>query len=281
MAPGLHRRLWSPFVLVFATVLAGAAGAQAGTVALSLPELANHAGQVIVGTVAGVRPYWADDPRRIESEITLERVEYLKGRLADSTDRFALIVPGGEVDGTRMTVGCAPEFRVGERWILFLLPTYRNHPVVGLHQGAFLVRPDADGVERVMSRHHGAEAAVAEIGADGFVEHVQRAADAREHVRAAHHVRVIAADASEPQSMTYADFVARLAPILAVSREHHLTAPAGRPVFAHYRAVPLRPAPTQQGANGADHRPVPRRGQGGARTAPPTTRPAAGEGVAP
>jgi hypothetical protein len=241
---------------------------------MSAAGMADHAAQVIVGRVAEVRSYWADNPRRIESEVTLEDVEYLKGRLAESESRFTLIVPGGQVGEMRMSICCAPELRVGEKWMLFLLPEYRTYPVVGLSQGAFLIKADADGVERVVSRTHGVETAVTGIGADGFIQHVApEAADAHAHLVSAEKMRLVQSAPADAKAITYQDFVAELAPVLAASRRHVLDQPAGQRVAVTYKAVPLgmseferqrrtarqaeEPAPPLRGA-GAAQRIVPR-----------------------
>ena len=258
-----------------------AAWAPLATAAVAVPmtlnTLADHAGQVIVGRVTAVRSYWASDPRRIESAVTLEGAEYLKGRLADSTDRFTLIVPGGEVDKTRMTIPDAPELRVGEKWLLFLLPTYHTHPVVGIYQGAFLIKPDADGVERVMSRAEGREAGVAGVGSDGFIQYAPSAAvDPHESLQGAEHMGLVTPRAQAAAPVAYTDFVTQLTPVLAASRDHQLTAPAGRPAIVKYRAVPLRLSPMEQRRQaekkaGAPAAPV--RGAGAARPAAPPVAP--------
>jgi hypothetical protein len=256
-------------LLALAAGLAGWAVAQASTVIpMSVATLADNAGQVIVGRVAAVRCYRADNPRRIESEVMLEGVEYLKGRLADSSDRFTLIVPGGEVDKLRMTVCCAPDLRIGEKWMLFLLPTYHTFPVVGIFQGAFLIKADKDGVERVISRTHGRETSVAGIGADGFVQYVaDAAADARDYLVGADNMRLVTPDAQKAEPIAFADFVTQLAPVLAASRDHQLKAPAGRPEIVELRAVPLQYSRMEKQRQAEKHgakSPTPPRGEGGA-----------------
>ena len=270
MTPTSRRKSPQLLLLALAVALATWNAAQASTVTpMSASTLADNAGQVIVGRVTSVRSYWAVDPRRIESEVTLEGVDYLKGRLADSSDRFTLIVPGGEVDAVRMTVCCAPDLRVGEKWMLFLLPSYHTHPVVGIFQGAFLIKTDADGVERVVSRTHGRESAVAGIGADGFVRYAQDApADVHEYLLGAENMRLVTPPAQKAPPTTYADFTAQLAPVLAASRDHQLKAPAGQPVIARYRAVPLQLSNFEK------------RRQAERRAAAPTA-PLRGEGAAP
>ena len=232
-------------------VLALIGTAQASTVVpMTVETLADHAGQVIVGEVSSVRSYWADDQRRIESEVTFGQVEYLKGALPDATDEFTLTVPGGTVGEMSMSVCCAPEFKVDEKWLLFLLPSYKTFPVVGLYQGSFLIQADDKGVERISHRRHGALEPVSGVGADGFLQcSVKHDSSAHAHLQAAHNMRLKeeSADAQATPALTYAEFVDLLRPILAASRDHELTQPAGQRVLIEYtRAVPLRPSAWQQ-----------------------------------
>ena len=209
---------------------------------------------MIVGRVTAVRPYWADDPRRIESEVTFEQVEYLKGARPDSADAFSLIVPGGTVGTTRMTVCCAPEFTVGDKWLLCLLPTYKTYPVIGLYQGAFLIRPDVDGVERVVHRRHGREEPIAGIAANGYIRHSRKSSgSAHDHLLAATNVRLLAGptQSDTAEAISYEDFVAQLRPVLAASHDHQLTQPAGRRVLVDYTAVPLRRSEFQRATDRA------------------------------
>jgi hypothetical protein len=214
---------------------------------MTVSTLADNAGQVIVGKVAAVRSYWTGDPRRIESEVTFDGVEYLKGRLANSSDHFTLIVPGGQIDRQRMAVCCAPDLRVGEKWMLFLLPSYHNFPVVGISQGAYLIKPDADGVERVLSRSHDRESTVTGIGEDGFVQFAAGpATDGGVELVEADNMELVTPQQREAAAISYGDFVKQLTPILAASRDHKLTAAAGRPDIVKYSAVPLRPSRLQK-----------------------------------
>ncbi|MFQ5496104.1 MAG: hypothetical protein ACE5EX_12070, partial [Phycisphaerae bacterium] len=119
-------------------------------VPMTLATIADHAGQVILADITVVRSAWADNPRRIETTITLSPVEYLKGAPGTaSASTFTLIVPGGTVGDTQMRITGAPDFRVGDRWMLCLLPTYKTHPVVGVSRGAFKIVSDDRGVQRV------------------------------------------------------------------------------------------------------------------------------------
>ena len=220
-------------------------------VPMNLETLADHAGQVIVGHVADVRSYWADPggpERRIESEVTFHQVEYLKGALRNSTSVFTLTIPGGTVGDVRMQVCCAPSFAAGDKWILFLLPAYRTFPVVGLYQGAFLVRPDDEGIERVYRARHDALQPITGIDADDFV---RLAAGTRntvqEHLVAANRIRFNpeAVSAEPAAAMPYEDFVAQIRPLVDNSRSYALVRPSGHRILVDYNPASLKRSPLE------------------------------------
>ena len=232
---------------------------------MTVETLADHSGQVIEGVVASVRSYWAAGPRRIESEVTFAQVQYLKGALPDAGDTFSLTVPGGTVGEVRMQVCCAPDFRVGDKWILCLLPSYETFPVVGLHQGAFLVRADQDGVERIAYERHGVAEPIVGVDGDGFLQVARRHPRKNHpHPHEAHNVRVNfePAESAPPQGLSRDEFVALLHPVLTASRDHQLATPAGRRVLVEYTPVPLKCSDMQKDL---DHR---RPGNGTPQTLP-------------
>ena len=107
-------------------------------VRLSLPDIADHSGQVVRGKVASLQSYWtaAYGSRTIETKITLESVSCFKGQRSVST-LFEFTMPGGTVGDITMRIAGAPEFKQGEEWVLFLLPEWKSFPTVGLYQGAY------------------------------------------------------------------------------------------------------------------------------------------------
>ena len=228
------------FAAAFALLASTAA---AGTVVpMNLETLADHAGQVLVGRVVSVRSYWADHGQRIESEVIFEQVEYLKGALRDSTPTFSLVVPGGTIGETQMRVCCAPQFAAGDKWVLFLLPTYRTFPVVGLYQGAFLVRPDADGVERVYQVRHRTAEPVVGLDSEGFIRAAdRRRSPAHEHLVGATNavLKIEPGRTGVVEAMSYEDIIARIRSTVAHSKNHHLAKPAGRPERLRHRPAPL------------------------------------------
>jgi len=243
--------------LLVTLALCGAAQASV-VIPMTMAEIADNAGQVIVGDVTSVRSYWADNPRRIESEVTLANVEYLKGRLADSSSTFNLIVPGGNVGEWGMHISDAPVFAEGEKCVLFILPTYRTFPVVGLSQGCFRAKAAEDGVERMYTAEG---EPVKGLGSDGFVQLTAKpTGSVMQHLVAENNVRVKPpAEPATPreEAMSLADFKAMILPIIAASKSHQLTEPAGRPIFETSRsAQPLHRAGGPLPNNGPSAQPA-------------------------
>jgi len=236
------------FAIVVSLALAGLQARASSVVPMNLAALSDHAGQVIVGTVAAVRCYWEQNPPQILSEVTFEGVEYLKGGRPDIDPTFTLLVPGGTVGTMEIRVCGAPNFAVGERWLLCLLPSYKTFPVVGISQGAFRLVPDAEGVARVYHQVNETLLPITGIDAEGFV---QVSGTCRGPLRARvaggvnTQVRIRSAPANMGRAMSYGQFLARLGPILQRSKDHHLTGPAGQRVPVRYVPVPLQASPGQ------------------------------------
>lgn len=250
MRTASHVRIHTIMTVAVGLVLVTSVAKATSVVPMDLDTLADHSGQVIVGTVTAVRSYWADSPRRIESEIAFEETEYLKGTLPDSRSTFTLVVPGGTVGQTSMQLAGTPTFAVGEKWVLFLLPSYKTFPVVGLSQGAFRVQAGGDGVERVF-----ASSGSPVVGIDPTLMVTTAGSDyesASEHLIEAVSARLISEGRSQyrcetglpaGQAMSYQQFLARVQPILDGSHDHKLTGPAGRRVLVEFTPVPPAPLP--------------------------------------
>ena len=141
-----------------------------------------------------------------------------------------------------MRICCAPEFKAGERWILFLLPAYKTFPTVGIGLGAFRLAEDAAGVARVY-QHGGLP--VSGVNDETWIEF---ASAPRSHVHgqlagASSNMRV--ADRSNEtlaKTMTFDAFRDAIQPTLDKSRSFDLTSPAGQRVLVTYRPVPIRTA---------------------------------------
>ena len=136
---------------------------------MPLQRIADLSGHIVVANVASVQSYWAENPRRIETRVTLTNAEFLKG--GDAAQRtLSFTVPGGTVDTWQARVSGAPEFNEGERWALCLLPAWRSFPTAGIHQGGFRLMNDG-GVQ------DGRGATVTALDSGGYI--VTKAADSR------------------------------------------------------------------------------------------------------
>ncbi len=253
-------------LLVFGLLMATSARVLASQIVpMSIEQLADYSGEVIVGTVSSVASQWRENPRRIESEVTFEGVSFLKGERALPNKTLTLTVPGGTVGEFQMRVCCAPEFTVGDKWVLMLLPTYKTYPVVGIYRGALRVVEDGNGVERV---YNAAKRSVTGIDASGhLVIEGQARQGAAEHLIAERGVHLIAASTREyaaDEAIGFAEFVDRLAPVLAASRQHVMNQPAGTPVRPDLSPVALKPSPMARAAergHDSPHRELPRPAQ--------------------
>jgi hypothetical protein len=114
-----------------------------------LGDIARGAAVIVRGTVVEVRTEWVDGRRRVETIVTLQVSETLKG---DMSGRLSFKVPGGVIGRYRtITIG-APSFRQGEEVVLFLGALPPSLPyVLGLGQGVFRVRRDARSGETTVT----------------------------------------------------------------------------------------------------------------------------------
>ena len=134
----IKRCLVATVVAVMLTV--GRVGAIT-VVPMTFEQLVDESDAVIYARVGQVRGQWTRDRRSIDSIVTLDVLRYLKGDLGESV---LLRLPGGEAGGRVNVVPGAPILREGELVVVFLdsqapaIPT-----VLGLTQGLFRVRPDA------------------------------------------------------------------------------------------------------------------------------------------
>ena len=242
-------------VLILGTLAATAAHATTVT-PMNVDRLSDLAGQVIVGNVAAVNSYWASDPIRIETEVIFDDVSFLKGELPDAPPGFALVVPGGTVGDFTMRIAGAPTFRVGEKRLLFLLPTYKTFPAVGVDQGAFSIRPDQSGVDRV---YQSSGLPVAGFDSNGFVRTAKISPTRRHNLPRAIpgesiRPRPIAEAQPAPQpttALSLDEFIQQISPALDASRDHQLSEPAGRRIPVQYIPVPLKSSPGQRARTNA------------------------------
>lgn len=113
-------------------------------------ELVARAEQVVEGTVTEVRE--EPDASGVQRTlVVLVDLVVLKGQVGG--DRFTLDLAGGSKQGRRAAILDLPEFRPGERYVLFVAGNGRAVcPLVGVWQGAFrVVRDQQRGVDVVVT----------------------------------------------------------------------------------------------------------------------------------
>ncbi len=219
---------------LFAMVIG--APALACTRPMSVAEMAAYSAQVLTVRVESVRSMWTENPRRIETEYTFIIEEALKGVRAIG-ERTIVTAPGGTVGAWSMRLCCAPEFVAGESYVVFLLPEYRTHPVVGMSRGAFHLVTDGAGERRVMSVDG---AALVGLGGDGVPE-MSRLQHQGPKPTASSGVQVVDVprDAVNARAMTYDSLRRELAPVLKASRVFPAGGPVGQRVQADYSPVAM------------------------------------------
>jgi len=133
----------------------------------TLDRLATESAYVVTATVSEVRSSWTPDHMTIETTVTLTGVERVTrdGSVAEPDVTYTVL--GGTVGDETLRVCCAPEFRMGERWVMFLQREYRQFPVLGMERGMFRIA-EVDGAPARVRTSGGAP--IASIGADGAIE---------------------------------------------------------------------------------------------------------------
>lgn len=128
-------------VLLLAAMVWWPAGAGAILVVpVTFEQLVDESTAVVFGRVADVRGQWTADRQFIDSIITVDALDYIKGDLGA---HVVMRLPGGEAGGVINLVPGAPTLREGEMVVLFLKargPALLT--TVGLGQGIFRVTHD-------------------------------------------------------------------------------------------------------------------------------------------
>jgi len=139
-------------VICVLNLMLAAAAASAGATTIvpaDLGELSRDAVAIVHGRIADVRSQWTEDRGTVETIVTLEVEDYLKGSLGAMV-RFR--VPGGELGRYRTIVVGAPEFAVDQHVVVFLGARGPTVPhIVGFNQGVFRVTRAADDSGWVVS----------------------------------------------------------------------------------------------------------------------------------
>lgn len=131
-------------VLVIALLLTLPASLRATVlVPIEFRELVTVSSTIVHGRVVDVRADWVDGRRAIDTFLTIDADEYLKGGPGETV---TVRVPGGQMGRYRTIFVGAPEFQRGDEVILFLRGNVSSGAfIVGLSQGAFRVAPDRSG----------------------------------------------------------------------------------------------------------------------------------------
>lgn len=226
--------------------------AQATTVEpMTLGTAADLAAQVIDGRVIHTQARWVENPRRIETVVTFGDVDFLKGETIGGAEdgTFELVVPGGSISGMQMRIAGAPDFVTGDRWILFLLPTYKTHPVVGLTAGAFRVVESTNGTTEVRDAEGRPVGLIHSDGAVVVAGDAQLTSEVG--LVGAENIRVRKTPHKVTRPMSRDEFVTALRPLLTVSRRHAITHPAGRPDPVILRPTAIQPSELEQRSRGS------------------------------
>jgi len=148
--PSWRRRL-AHATAVLALVLPVSAGATS-IAETDFATLCDEASLIFEGTVISVETYEASDGRRFWTRVEFRVLDGIKG--ARGRSRITLEFLGGTHDGLTMSVAGMSYPKVGERGIYFVEREDAGlaNPLLGWHQGEFLVAPDATGTARVTTR---------------------------------------------------------------------------------------------------------------------------------
>jgi len=100
-------------------------------------ELVSVSTVIAHGRVSDVHTDWVDGRRAIETFVTVDVSDYLKGNAGPS---LVVRVPGGQLGRYRTVFVGAPEFARGDEVVLFLKGSPRSFKtIIGLSQGAYRV----------------------------------------------------------------------------------------------------------------------------------------------
>lgn len=156
-----------PLLLIFCTLLVFATARGTSVIPPSFDELVDQAEFIFQGTVTDVKAQWVGEggQRHIVSYITLKVEDAIKGNPGAS---YTIRMLGGTVDGETMRVSDSPQFKTGDRDILFVEHNGTQFiPLVGIMHGRFRVQQDkASGEDVVMTDKGEAVNDLAQLGKD-------------------------------------------------------------------------------------------------------------------
>lgn len=137
-----------PLSLICTLLMAGVARSTT-VIPPTFESLVANASTIFVGEVMDVRAVWLPTPRgrAIKTYVTFKVEDVWKGSAGTVTQLEFL---GGTIGSTRMEVVGMPEFRDGQRTVLFVSGAVRTvSPLVGFYHGRMRVETDPSGVDRV------------------------------------------------------------------------------------------------------------------------------------
>jgi hypothetical protein len=137
-------------VIVCAALLAVAAPARAIVyIAADFQTLVSEAETIVLGRVVSLDPEWTEGRRGIETLLSIDVEQTLKGSSGDS---IVVRVPGGQMGPYLSVMPGAPRFAEGEEVVLFLAGAPSDVPhILALSQGVFRVVQDpSTGVRTVV-----------------------------------------------------------------------------------------------------------------------------------
>ncbi len=162
----ISSRVIAVLVLLVAPIALRAQPTEPVVYKLSLDQLTDRAAAIVVSTVTSRKAEWEHygGSRLIVTKITLAVEEALKGA---SPRTLVVEVVGGTIGEETLRVSDVPEFRVGDRDVLFLNShPHSVSPLVGSDQGRFRVlNESASGTARILTAGFSPLRTVAEVGA--------------------------------------------------------------------------------------------------------------------
>jgi hypothetical protein len=105
---------------------------------LSLEELVAQAGWIVVGIVSSQKSQWNAEHSQIHTLVTVTVEEWVKGE--PRGNEIIIKIPGGQVGEVSQMVGGSPNFRIGEKVLVFLqIQDDDTISVVGGTQGKLVI----------------------------------------------------------------------------------------------------------------------------------------------
>lgn len=146
------------------TLFAGSTVRATTVLPLTFDEIVQGAREIFIGQVVTTQSRYVDTPdgRAIMTLVTFRIDDPLKGGLQAQTSLEFL---GGTVGDATFVVTGAPQFRVGDRDVVFIGPRNDISPIVGFMQGRFrILRDPVRGVDTVRTHDGRTLSSLATIG---------------------------------------------------------------------------------------------------------------------